>query len=69
MAAWEFVQYMASPEAQAMWLEGTGYTPVNVKSQELESYQTAVEAESRLQVPYDVLMQSGISVIPGLYPQ
>lgn len=68
VAAWEFVQYMASPEAQAMWLEGTGYTPVNVKSQELESYQTAVEAESRLQVPYDVLMQSGISVIPAFIP-
>ena len=67
-AAWEFVQYMASAEAQAMWLEGTGYTPVNVKAQELDAYKTAVEAEPKLQVPYDVLMQSGTSVIPAFTP-
>ena len=67
-AAWEFVQYMASDKAQAMWVEGTGYTPVNVKAQEVDTYKQAVEAEPKLQVPYDVLMQSGTSVIPAFIP-
>lgn len=67
-AAWEFVQFMASPEAQAMWLDGTGYTPINVKTAELESYKTAVSEEPKLQVPYDVLMQSGEKVIPAFIP-
>ena len=67
-AAWEFVQYMASPEAQAMWADGTGYTPVNTKTLELDSYKAALEAQPKLQVPYDVLMQSGSSVIPAFIP-
>ena len=51
-----------------MWVEGTGYTPVNVKAQEVDTYKQAVEAEPKLQVPYDVLMQSGTSVIPAFIP-
>lgn len=67
-AAWEFTQFMASPEAQVMWLEGTGYTPANVRTQELDAYKEAVEAEPKLQVPYDVLMKAGTKVIPAYIP-
>ncbi len=67
-ASWEFVQFMASPEAQVLWLEETGYTPVNVNTQELDAYKSAVEAEPRLQVAYDALMQGGEHVIPALVP-
>ena len=67
-AAWEFVQYMASPEAQVMWLQGTGYTPINVKTLDLDAYKTAIADEPKLQVPYDVLMQSGEKVIPAFVP-
>lgn len=67
-AAWEFVQFMASADAQVMWLEGTGYTPINVNTLELDSYKSAIEAEPKLQVPYDILMQSGENVIPAFIP-
>ena len=67
-ASWEFVQFMASPEAQVLWMEETGDAPVNVNTQELEAYQSAVEAEPRLQTAYDVLMQGGEHVIPALVP-
>lgn len=67
-AAWEFVQFMASPEAQVMWTDGTGYTPVNTETLNLDAYKAAIEAQPKLQVPYDVLMQSGTSVIPAFIP-
>ena len=67
-AAWEFVQFMASPEAQVMWLEGTGYTPVNTKTQELDAYKTSMEEEPRQQVAYDALMRGGEQVIPAFVP-
>lgn len=67
-AAWEFVQFMASPEAQVMWLDGAGYIPVNLKTTELEAYQTAIAAEPKLQTPYEVLLSAPEMVVPAYVP-
>lgn len=67
-AAWEFVQFMASPEAQVMWLEGAGYIPVNLKTAELDGYKLAMEEEPRLQVPSDALMMATEKVVPAYVP-
>lgn len=67
-AAWQFVQYMASPEVQAGWLEKTGYIPVNIKAQQLDSYKAFVAAEPRLAKPYDALMQANSNVVAAFTP-
>ena len=69
VAAWEFVQYMASPEAQAMWLEGTGYTPCQCKVSGAGILSDSSRGRVQASGSYDVLMQSGISVIPAFIPQ
>ncbi len=67
-AAWEFTAYMASAEAQAMWLEGTGYTPVNVKTTELDAYKNAVAAEPKLQIATDNLLNTPTTVVSSFLP-
>lgn len=67
-AAWEFVQFMISPEAQVMWLEGTGYTPVNIKTTELEAYKSAVAEEPKLNVPVETLNATPETVVPAYAP-
>ena len=67
-AAWEFVQFMISPEAQVMWLEGTGYIPVNTKTTELEAYKAAVEAQPKLNAPLEVLQATPAKVVPVYWP-
>ncbi len=65
-AAWEFVQYMASPEIQAVWLDTTGYVPVNKNVLESDTYQSIIEADARMSVPYDTLINSP-SIITSPY--
>ena len=67
-ASWEFVQYLISADAQAMWLDGCGYVPVNVKAEETEAYQTAVSAEPRLSVPFQILKSTPASVVSSFCP-
>ena len=67
-AAWEFEQYMVSPEAQAMWLEGAGYVPVNKNSAELESYQNAIAETPQLAVPGEVMMKANEAVLAPFVP-
>ncbi len=67
-AAWEFEQFMISPEAQALWLESTGYIPVNVHAADTDTYKTAVAAEPRLEAPYNVLMQSAPTMVAAFCP-
>jgi len=38
-AAWEFIKYMISPEEQAYWNAQTGYFPITVATQDVESFQ------------------------------
>lgn len=67
-AAWEFVSYMASKEAQVKWVGRTGYTPVNVNVQELEEYKKAVEEEPRLQLAMNNLVNTPNTVVPSFTP-
>lgn len=67
-AAWEFVQYLISADAQAMWLDGCGYVPVNVNVEETEAYQAAIAAEPRLSVPFDILKNTPATVVSSFCP-
>lgn len=67
-AAWTFEQYMISPEAQAMWVEGAGYIPVNTKAEELDSYKNAVAETPQLAVPGEVLMKANENVVAPFVP-
>lgn len=67
-AAWEFTQYMISADAQAMWLDGACYVPVNTKTLETDAYKAAIEADPRLQVPYDVLANSPENLVASFCP-
>ena len=57
-AAWEFVQYMASPTVQAQWLDTTGYVPVNLKALENDTYKAIIENDPIMSVPFDTLINS-----------
>ena len=67
-ASWEFVQYLISPEAQTMWLDGTGYVPVNVHAAELDSYKSFIADEPRLNAPFEVLMASPMKIVAAFTP-
>lgn len=67
-AAWKFVQYMASPEAQVMWLDGSYYVPVNKNTVNLDAWKDAVAEDERLQVPMDILMNEPASVVASFCP-
>ncbi|QQO08455.1 extracellular solute-binding protein [Breznakiella homolactica] len=76
-AAWEFVQYLASPDAQFQFHKDTGYIPVNRKVYELPgvdqwfaanpSYKVAVDAihasNPIVQEPFDIINWEIDSVI------
>lgn len=67
-AAWEFVSYMISPEAQVKWVEKTGYTPVNIKTQELEEYKTALKNQPKLEKSMSNLVNTPDTVVPAFIP-
>lgn len=53
--AWEFIQYLSSPEIQAQWVETTGYVPVNRKALDHDTFKNAVASTPRQAIPYEVL--------------
>ena len=59
---------MISADAQAMWLDGAGYVPVNKNTLEADAYKAAVEADPRIQVPYDVLVNSPANMVASFCP-
>lgn len=67
-AAWEFVQFMISPEAQVMWLDGTGYVPVNTKTVELDAYKAAIEKQPLLNAPLETLQNTPATIVPSFCP-
>lgn len=67
-ASWTFVQYLVSADAQAMWLDGCGYVPVNVNAEQTETYTNAVANEPRLQVPFDILKNTPATVVSSYCP-
>lgn len=67
-AAWEFVQYMASPEIQAQWVESTGYVPVNSKALETDTYKNCVAENPWLSVAYEAISQAPESMTSPFVP-
>jgi len=67
-AAWQFVQYMISDEAQTMWLDGTGYVPVNVNAVNRDDYKSYIAKDPRLAAPFTVLDSTPKSVVDSFTP-
>ena len=56
------LEYLVSPEVQAIWSESTGYVPVSRKAYETESYKAFLEKNPLYRVASDALLDSN----PGL---
>lgn len=67
-AAWAFVQYLISAEAQAMWLDGTGYVPVNINAVDTDAYKEGIEKEPRLNLPFEILSHTPSTVVASFCP-
>lgn len=57
-AAWDFVQYLVSPEVQSLWATLTGYVPVRDDALEVEPAATVYDEDPRFRVAYDQLIGS-----------
>ena len=57
-AAWEFIMWMVSAETQAKWAMATGYLPVNINSQNLDSYKEFVAASPAVAVALEQLHEA-----------
>jgi sn-glycerol 3-phosphate transport system substrate-binding protein len=55
-AAWDYVQYVVSAEAQSQWAAATGYVPIRADALELEPAKTKYETDPRYRVAYDQLV-------------
>lgn len=67
-AAWEFVSYCMSADAQSMWLDGYSYVPVNKNALESDAYKTAVEAIPQQSVPYEILSSMPETMVAPFCP-
>lgn len=67
-ASWEFVQFMVSTDAQALWLDGYSYAPVNMNEVESDAYQAAIAAEPKLAVSYNILTNTPATVLASFCP-
>lgn len=57
-AAWDYVQYLVSPEVQSLWATLTGYVPVRDDALEVDPAATVYEQDPRFRVAYDQLIGS-----------
>lgn len=57
-AAWDYIQYLVSPEVQSLWATLTGYVPVRDDALEVDPAATVYEQDPRFRVAYDQLIGS-----------
>jgi sn-glycerol 3-phosphate transport system substrate-binding protein len=57
-AAWDYIQYLVSAEAQSQWAAATGYVPVRSDALGIEPLATKYVEDPRFQVAYDQLLGS-----------
>ena len=57
-AAWDFIQYLVSPEVQSLWATLTGYVPVRADALEVDPAATVYAEDPRFRVAYDQLIGS-----------
>ncbi len=55
-AAWDYIQYLISPESQSQWAAATGYVPIRSDALELEPLATKYVEDPRFKVAYDQLL-------------
>ncbi|MGI6725313.1 MAG: ABC transporter substrate-binding protein [Christensenellales bacterium] len=65
-ASWEFIQYMISPENQAIWNARTGYFPINMKAHETETFKNNIAKYPQFQTALDQLHDSGPQYVGSL---
>ncbi len=65
-ASWEFIQYMISPENQAVWNASTGYFPINMKAHETETFKANIAKYPQFQTALDQLHDSGPEYVGSL---
>jgi sn-glycerol 3-phosphate transport system substrate-binding protein len=71
-AAWDFMQYMVSPQVQAQFASDTGYVPVRDDALDIEPAASLYRDDPRFRVAYDQLVKttdSPASLGPILGPQ
>lgn len=71
-AAWDYIQYLVSAEAQSQWSAATGYLPLNDGATAVEPLQSVYTDDPRFKVAYDSLVSTPdepTAVGPLLGPQ
>jgi sn-glycerol 3-phosphate transport system substrate-binding protein len=56
-AAWDYIQYLVSAQAQADWAAGTGYVPINEESPELPPLADTYATDPRFRPAFDQLLE------------
>ena len=57
-AAWDFVEYLTTPEVQAEWAVATGYIPLRDDALDIEPLASTFADDARFRVAYDQLTNS-----------
>ena len=65
-AAWEFIQYMISPENQAVWNARTGYFPINMKAHDTQTFKDNIAKFPQFQTALDQLHDSSPAYVGSL---
>ena len=71
-AAWDYITYLVTAEAQSQWASKTGYVPVRGDALDLEPLLTTYAQDPRFKVAFDQMVGavgSEVSLAPVLGPQ
>ncbi len=71
-AAWDYITYLVTAEAQSQWASQTGYVPVRGDALDLEPLLTTYAEDPRFKVAFDQMVGevgSEVSLAPVLGPQ
>ena len=55
-AAWDYIKFLTSAQAQSQWAAQTGYVPVRQDATELDPYRQIVSDDPRFGVAFDQLL-------------
>ncbi len=58
LGAWDFLKFIATPEASAKWFLGTGYYPPNLKAKELPEIQQLIAEKPQYGLPFEIAQDS-----------
>jgi sn-glycerol 3-phosphate transport system substrate-binding protein len=71
-AAWDYITYLITAEAQSQWASQTGYVPIRDDAAEVEPLLTTYAEDPRFRVAYDQMLGTAegvASLAPVLGPQ